>query len=105
MRRDISIIVFKNKHINYGYVCRACYNTQDRNQVIKNCSGIFVRTCDQNAKILFNNKEHETVLSTEGFCNIKSYSDNRRCLTNENCINCQTKNDAIRIYKQNNFLL
>ncbi len=103
MRRDISVMVFKDRSTNSGYVCRACYNTQNSNNIIKNCSGIFIRTCDMYARISFNNKEHEIVLSTKGFCNIKQYNYGN-CLSNENCSNCQTKNDAIRLYKQNNNL-
>ena len=102
MRRDISVMVFKRPMHNY--ICRACHNSQDRCIVIKNCSGIFVRTCDTQATIQFNNKEDTIIMSTNGFCNIKEYNHGN-CLTDEDCDNCTTKNDAIRLYKQNNNLL
>ena len=105
MKRDISVMVFKNKNTNDGYVCRACYNTQNEDHLIRSCAGIFIRTCDQYGNIPFNNKKHDIVLSTDGFCNIKLYNrTNGNCLTNENCIDCTTKNEAIRSYKQNNNL-
>lgn len=102
MRRDISILVFRDKH-SKQFVCRACYNTSHNIRVIRNCSDIFVRTCDSFAKIPFNNKEHDIILSTKGFCDIKQYNHGD-CLAHESCNNCSAKQDAIQRYKMNNNL-
>lgn len=105
MRRDIPIIVFKIKGTIGSYICRACYKSPSDgiHSVIPRCMSIFTRRCDRDATVLFNNKEHEIIMSVDGTCDIKQYN-NGNCLANENCNNCQTKINAIIQYKQNNSL-
>lgn len=87
------------------WICRACHGKSDiYNPVIRNCSTIFLRICDTSASSPFNNKTDTIILSTDGTCDIKSSTCGEYCMTGETCSNCKTRDNAIRIYKENNFL-
>lgn len=86
-------------------ICRACHGNSDiYNPVIRNCSDIFLRTCNPSASRPFNNKTDTIILSTDGTCDIKSSACGESCTTGETCSNCNTRDTAIKRYKENNFL-